>query len=75
MIHQTSDDVCDEDITKEVDGMATLAKPANRMFIVKEKDAKSFIEDLNKNKASEELLRSCKKAGELFGIGKQNKCQ
>ena len=47
--------------------MNVLAKPVNRMFIIKEKDSKAFIEELNKNKASEELLKSCEKAGRLFG--------
>ena len=49
--------------------MNVLAKPVNRMFIIKEKDSKAFIEELNKNKASEELLKSCEKAGRLFGDG------
>jgi hypothetical protein len=72
---QKADEKCDDESIKEVYGMATLAKPTNRMFIVKEKDAKNFIEDLNKSIASKELLESCKKAGKLFGIGKNDKCQ
>ena len=72
--HNSSNERNDKS-TEEVDGMATLAKPVNQMFVVKEKDAKNFINDLNKSKASDELLESCKKAGKLFGIGKSNKCQ
>lgn len=47
--------------------MNILAKPLNRIFIIKEKDSKVFSEELNKSKASEELLKLCKKAGRLFG--------
>ena len=47
--------------------MAVLAKPIDKMSIVKEKDSKKFIEDFNKNVVSKEFIDSCEKAGNLFG--------
>ena len=47
--------------------MAVLAKPINKMTIIKEADSKEFVREFNKNKASKEFLESCKKAGKLFG--------
>lgn len=47
--------------------MAVLAKPINKMTIIKEADFKEFVREFNKNKASKEFLESCKKAGKLFG--------
>lgn len=46
--------------------MAVLAKPINKMTIIKEADSKEFVREFNKNKASKEFLESCKKAGKLF---------
>lgn len=47
--------------------MVVLAKPINKMTIIKEADFKEFVREFNKNKASKEFLESCKKAGKLFG--------
>lgn len=55
---------------KEAVRMAVLAKPINKMPIVRESDAKEFIRKFNDNKVSAEFLESCKKAGKLFGKNK-----
>ena len=55
--------------------MAVLAKPINKMTIIKEEDFKEFVREFNKNKASKEFLESCKKAGKLFGRRKQRLLQ
>lgn len=47
--------------------MAVLAKPVNKIPIVKEQNSREFIRKFNENKISTELLESCKKAGKLFG--------
>lgn len=47
--------------------MAALAKPINRMAVIKRQDSQEFVREFNKNKVTEELLESCKKAGKLFG--------
>lgn len=46
--------------------MAVLAKPINKMAVIKNKDSRKFICEFNKNKISKEFLDSCKKAGKLF---------
>lgn len=59
----------DEYVTnkKEGNNMATVAKPINRMAIIKKQDSQEFVREFNKNKVTEEFLESCKKAGKLFG--------
>lgn len=52
---------------KEGNNMATVAKPINRMAIIKKQDSQEFVREFNKNKVTEEFLESCKKAGKLFG--------
>lgn len=47
--------------------MAVLAKPINKISVVKEKDSQKFVQDFNKNKVTKEFLDSCKKTGNLFG--------
>lgn len=47
--------------------MAVLAKPINKVPVVKEKNSREFIRKFNENKISNEFLNSCKKAGKLFG--------
>lgn len=47
--------------------MAVLAKPVNRISIVKVENSREFIRTFNENKISQELLDSCRKAGKLFG--------
>ncbi|MBS5364776.1 MAG: hypothetical protein ACLUW4_06355 [Butyribacter sp.] len=47
--------------------MAVLAKPINKIAIVKEKESRKFVREFNKNKVTNEFLDSCKKAGKLFG--------
>lgn len=51
--------------------MAVLAKPVNKISVVKEKDSQKFVQDFNKNKVTMEFLDSCKKAGNLFGKKKK----
>ena len=53
--------------TKERKHMAVLAKPINKMAIIKEKESRKFVREFNKNKVTNEFLDSCKKAGKLFG--------
>lgn len=47
--------------------MAVLAKPINRITVVKNSESQEFVREFNKNKVSGEFLDSCKKAGKLFG--------
>lgn len=46
--------------------MAVLAKPINKMSIVKVKDSRKFVQTLNEHMPTTEFLDSCKKAGRLF---------
>lgn len=46
--------------------MAVLAKPINKISVIKEKDSQKFVRDFNENKVTKEFLNSCKKAGNLF---------
>lgn len=52
---------------KEGIKMAVLAKPVNRIPLVKIEKSRNFVCEFNANKVSKEFLDSCKKAGELFG--------
>lgn len=56
-------------ITDEKEGksMAVLAKPINRIAVIKKQDSQEFVREFNENKISKEFLNSCKKAGKLFG--------
>ena len=47
--------------------MAVLAKPINRIAVIKEKESQKFVREFNENKVSRDFLDSCKKAGKLFG--------
>lgn len=51
---------------KEGNNMAVLAKPINKIAVIKEKDSQDFVREFNKNKVTKEFLDSCKKAGRLF---------
>lgn len=51
---------------KEGNNMAALAKPINRISVIKSQDSRQFVREFNKNKVSKDFLDSCKKAGELF---------
>lgn len=53
------------------ENMAVLTKPINRVSVIQEKDTSSFVREFNNNRVSKEFLKSCKKAGTLFGKGKQ----
>ena len=44
--------------------MAVLAKPINRIAVIKEKESQKFVREF---KVSKDFLDSCKKAGKLFG--------
>lgn len=55
---------------KEGNDMAALAKPINRIAVIKKQDSQEFVREFNKNKVTKEFLESCKKAGRLFGKGK-----
>lgn len=48
-------------------------KPISKLTIIKEQNSKAFIKEFNKNKISNQLLDSCRKAGQLFGSGKEKK--
>lgn len=52
---------------KEEKDMAVLAKPINKMAVVKNQESREFVRKFNSNKVTTEFLDSCKKAGELFG--------
>ena len=52
---------------KEVKEMAVLAKPINRIAVVKKQDSQAFVREFNDNKVTKDFLESCRKAGKLFG--------
>lgn len=47
--------------------MAALAKPINRIAVIKRQESQEFVREFNGNKVTKEFLDSCKKAGRLFG--------
>mgnify|MGYP004548981671 FL=1 len=47
--------------------MAVLAKPINRIAVVKKQDSQAFVREFNENKVTKDFLESCRKAGKLFG--------
>ena len=51
---------------KEGIRMAVLAKPINRMPLIKKEESRNFVREFNDNKVSKDFLNSCKKAGKLF---------
>ena len=51
---------------KEGTKMAVLAKPINRVPLVKKEESRNFVRAFNDNKVSKDFLDSCKKAGKLF---------
>lgn len=52
---------------KEGKNMAVLAKPINRISVIKKQESRGFVREFNQNKVTNEFLESCKKAGKLFG--------
>ena len=52
---------------REEKDMAVLAKPINRIAVVKKQESPKFVREFNENKVTNEFLDSCKKAGKLFG--------
>lgn len=52
---------------KEGKRMAVLAKPINKIAVIKKQESQEFVRKFNENKVSKEFLDSCKKAGRLFG--------
>lgn len=50
--------------------MAVLAKPINRIFVIKKQESQEFVRQFNQNKVTKDFLESCKKAGKLFGKNK-----
>lgn len=52
---------------REEINMAVLAKPNNKITVIKEKESSNFIREFNDNKVTKEFMNSCKKAGRLFG--------
>lgn len=52
---------------REGKNMAALAKPINRIAVIKRQESQEFVREFNGNKVSKEFLDSCKKAGKLFG--------
>ena len=51
---------------KEDKRMAVLTKPINKISVIKNQDSSKFVHEFNKNKVSEDFLKSCKKAADLF---------
>lgn len=47
--------------------MTILAKPSNKVPVIRVNDREKFVEAFNNSMPSKELLESCEKAGELFG--------
>ena len=47
--------------------MAVLAKPINRIAVIKRQESQEFVHEFNDNKVTKDFLESCKKAGKLFG--------
>ncbi len=52
---------------REGNRMVVLAKPINKIAVIKQQDSQEFVREFNKNKVTKEFLDSCKKAGKLFG--------
>lgn len=52
---------------KEGKNMAVLAKPINRISVIKRQESQEFVREFNQNKVTRDFLESCKKAGKLFG--------
>lgn len=52
---------------KEGIHMAVLAKPVDKVPLIKKEESRNFIREFNDNKVSNDFLESCKKAGRLFG--------
>lgn len=52
---------------KEGKNMAVLAKPINKISVIKKQESREFVREFNQNKVTNEFLESCKKAGKLFG--------
>ena len=48
------------------ENMAVLAKPINKIAVVRKEESSEFVKDFNKNKVSKEFMASCNKAGKLF---------
>lgn len=55
---------------KEVDQMAVLAKPSNRITQINADSTKKFLKEFNNNKPTDEFLKTCRSASELFKRGK-----
>lgn len=51
---------------KEGINMAVLAKPINKISVIKQQDSQRFVREFNDNKVTAEFLESCKKAANLF---------
>ena len=51
---------------KRDEDMAVLAKPINKLAVVKKDESQQFVREFNGNKVTKEFLDSCKKAGKLF---------
>lgn len=52
---------------KEEDNMAVLAKPIDKIAVIKKEESQKFVREFNSNKVEKEFLDSCEKAGRLFG--------
>ena len=46
--------------------MAVLAKPINRISVIKKQESREFVREFNQNKVTKDFLESCDKAGKLF---------
>ena len=47
--------------------MAVLAKPINKMTVIKRQESQACVREFNGNRVAKDFLDSCKKAGKLFG--------
>lgn len=54
------------EMKREEKKMAVLAKPVNRIPVIKKEESRNFVREFNRNKVSKEFLNSCEKAGKLF---------
>ncbi len=52
---------------KEGKNMTVLAKPINKVPVISKENSVDFVREFNENKVSKDFLRSCEKAGKLFG--------
>lgn len=60
-----------ENSFKEDNDMIILAKSNTLSIIVKQSNAEKFIDDMNKNKISDEFLQECMQSAHIFKRSRQ----